>query len=107
MVIRDGEWTLVDHDFQMRRTKWARQNPDGSTTYRTDYQVDPTIEVNKAQRNLAQKGWAGDYHMVASVPLPIYYEQLHAAMLQKDEKAVNRFLNDSDNAAWRTKDGRL
>ena len=34
-MIRDGEWTLIDHDFKLKRTVWAKQNPDGSTTTRT------------------------------------------------------------------------
>ena len=107
MIIRDGDWTLVDHDFHLKRTVWARSNPDGSTEYRTDYVVDPTIEANKAARNSARDGWQGDWHRVASVPLGVYYDQLNQAVLQDDMAYVNRFLNDSDNRAFRTKDGRL
>jgi hypothetical protein len=107
MVIRDGEWTLFDHDFKLKRTVWARQNPDGSTTFRTDYAVDDTIEANKTMRAEAPKGFAGDWHKVASIPLNVYYDRLHEAVQQDDMKAVSRFLNDSDNSAWRTKDGRL
>ena len=107
MKITDGDWTLVDHDFQLKRTTWARQNPDGSTTYRTDYAVDDTIEANTAMRNAASAGWKGDWHKVASIPLNIYYDQYHAAIQQDDMKFVNRLLNDSDNRAWRTKGGRL
>lgn len=105
MRITDGDWTLFDHDFQMKRTVWSRQNADGSTTYRTDYAVDDTIEANTAMRNSASKGWAGDYHKIASVPLGVYYDKLDAAVRQDDAKFVQRFLNDSDNRAWRTKDG--
>ena len=106
-MIRDGEWTLIDHDFHLKRTVWAKQNPDGSTTTRTDYAVDDTIEANRDMRNQAAKGWTGDWHRVASIPLNVYYDQLHAAVQQDDMAHVNRFLNDSDNRAWRTKDGRL
>ena len=107
MRIRDGEWTLGDHDFQMKRTVWARSNPDGSTTYRTDYAVDDTIEANRTVRNAAGKGWAGDWHRVASIPMGVYYDKLHDAVQQDDMRFVNRFLNDGDNSAWRTKDGKL
>jgi hypothetical protein len=107
MRIRDGEWTLVDHDFRLKRTVWARSNPDGSTTYRTDYAVDDTVEANRDMRNGVDKGWKGDWHKIASIPLNLYYDKLHEAVVQDDMKAVSRFLNDSDNRAWRTKEGRV
>lgn len=107
MIIRDGDWTLVSHDLKMKRTVWARQNPDGSTTYRTDYHVDDTLEANAAMRNSATNGWAGDWHKVASIPLGVYYDKLHHASLQDDQAFINRFLNDADNRAFRTKEGRL
>jgi hypothetical protein len=107
MRIKDGDWFLVDHDFQMKRTVWARQNPDGSTTYRTDYHVDDTLEANKTMRNSVDSGWKGDWHKVASIPLGVYYDKLHQASLQDDKAFINRFLNDPDNRAFRTKDGRL
>lgn len=107
MRIKDGDWVLVDHDFQLKRTVWAHQNPDGSTTYRTDYAVDDTIEANTAMRNEAGPGWKGDYHKVASIPLNIYWDQVHEAVMQDDNKFLSKFLNDSDNAAWRTKTGRV
>lgn len=107
MLIRDGEWTLFDHDFHLKRTVWARQNPDGSTTYRTDYAVDDTIEANREMRNAASKGFAGDWHKVASIPLNIVHEQLAEAQTQGDDKYLSRWLNDIDNRAWRTKDGRV
>jgi hypothetical protein len=107
MLIRDGEWTLFDHDFRLKRTVWARQNPDGSTTFRTDYAVDDTIEANKTMRNAASKGFAGDWHKVASIPLNVFHDQLAEASRQDDSKFISRWLNDSDNRAWRTKEGRI
>jgi len=107
MVIKDGDWTLVSHDLKMKRTVWARQNPDGSTTYRTDYHVEDTIEANTAMRTSVDKGFKGDWHKVASIPLGIYYDKLHQASLQDDKAFISRFLNDSDNRAWRTKEGRI
>lgn len=107
MIIRDGDWTLFDYDMQMGRQVWYRVNEDGSKTWRTDYEVDPTVQNNKIQRNLAQKGWGGDYHHVASIPLNVYYDQLDEAARQDDQKYINKWLNSSDNRAWRTKDGTL
>lgn len=106
-IIRDGDWWLVSHDEKLGRTVWATENPDGSTTYRTDYRVDPLIDQNAAQRNIAGKGFKGDWHQVASVPLNVYWDQLAEASRQGDDKFISRWLNDSDNRAWRTKEGRI
>jgi len=107
-MIRDGDWTLFDHDFALKRTVWARRNPDGSTTYRTDYAVDDTMEANKAMMAASSHSWSGDYHKIASIPVGILYGSgLARAHSEGDEAYVSRWLNDSDNAAWRTKGGRV
>lgn len=107
MKIQDGEWTLFDWEPKLGRTVWCRQNPDGSTTYRTDYHVDDTIEANKTAQRTASSGWKGDWHRVASIPLNVFYDQLAEPSRQDDAKYLARWLNDSDNRAWRTKEGRI
>ena len=107
MLIRDGEWTLINHDFAIKRTVWARQLPDGQTEIRTDYAIDDTLEANKTMRNEASSNWAGDWHKVASIPLNVYYDKLHGAVEQDDMAHVSRFLNDVDNRAYRTKLGKV
>jgi hypothetical protein len=107
MIVRDGDWTLFDSDIKLGRHVWVRTNSDGSQTFRTDYQVDPTIEANKAMRNMLDPGWAGDYHKIASIPLNIYHDQLAEASRQDDAQYISKWLNDSDNAAWRVKEGRV
>lgn len=105
MKVRDGDWTLHDYDVVTGRQVWSLVNEDGSVTFRTDYPVEPTIDINTAQRNLAQDNWKGDYHHIASVPLNIYHDQLAAASQQGDDAFISKWLNDSDNRAWRTKNG--
>lgn len=90
MQIRDGEWTLFDYDVKTGRQVWALHHDDGRITFRTDYPVEDTIDINAAQRNMAQKGWAGDYHHVASIPLNVYYDQLAEASRQKDDKFISK-----------------
>jgi len=107
MIIRDGDWRLFDYDPKLKRQVWVMDNPDGSQTWRTDYEVDPTIDINTAQRNLAQPGWKGDYHHVASIPLNVFHDQLAEASRQNDQQYISKWLNDSDNRAWRTKEGNL
>ena len=107
MIIRDGDWRLYDYNPQLKRQVWVRTNPDGSHTFRTDYEVDPTIEANTAMRNVLDPGWKGDWHKVASIPLNIFHDQLAEASRQNDQKYLSKWLNDSDNSAWRTKEGRV
>lgn len=106
-VIRDGDWTLFDHDFQLKRTVWVRDNSDGSRTFRTDYDVSDTLEANADMRSNATAGWAGDWHKVASIPVGIYFERLAEASRQKDSAYLRKFLNDSDMSKFRTKEGRV
>lgn len=105
MRIQYDGWTLFSHNHQLKRTVWARDNGDGTTTYRTDYEVDPTVEINTAQRNMAEKGWRGDYHHIASVPLNLFWSEIAEASRQGDDKFISKWLNDRDRRAWRTKDG--
>ena len=105
MRIRDGDWELFSYDQQTGRQVWEIRNPDGSTTHRTDYPVQPTVDINQAQRNLGQSNWKGDYHQIASIPLNVFYDQLGQASREGDDKHISKWLNDSDNRAWRTKEG--
>ena len=107
MKIKDGSWTLFDYDVRSGRQVWQQDNADGTTTFRTDYPVQPTVDINTAHRNMAKKDWAGDYHQIASIPLNVFHEQLGQASTAGDDKFISRWLNDSDNRAWRTKEGRV
>jgi hypothetical protein len=78
------------------------------TVYRVDYPVEATIKQNAEERAAASSGWTGDWHKVASIPLNIAYDSgMVEALKQHDDKFVSKFLNDGDNAAWRTKEGRV
>lgn len=107
MLIRDGEWVLFDHDPKLKRTVWRRENPDGSSTFRTDYDVSDTIEANREAQLAAEKGFKGDWHRIASIPLNTFHDQLAEASRQGDDKYIARWLNDADNRAFRTKEGRI
>ena len=107
MKIRDGDWVLFDYTPEIGRQVWVRHNPDGSTTFRTDYEVQPTIDANTAMRNVLDPGWKGDWHKVASVPVHLFDKHLKEASVQGDDRYLSKWLNDGDNAAWRTKEGRV
>jgi hypothetical protein len=109
MTIRDGDWTLMQWDPATGRTVWSLFDGE-KTIFRTDTPVAATIEDNQLARNAATDGWKGDYHRIASVPMQLLYDEnvgLNTAIQQGDKGYLSRWLNDSDNRAWRTKDGRV
>lgn len=108
-TIKDGAWELYDWDVVTGRTVW-RLEEDGKVHFRTDTPIAATLEDNLAARNAAQAGWSGDYHRVASIPMQLLYDKnlgLNEAIKQDDSAYFKKWLNDSDNMAFRTKDGTL
>lgn len=107
MIIRDGEWTLYEHDMLTGRSVWHYF--DGAKdVFRVDYPVDNLISQNQDVRNSAERAWRGDWHRVASIPLNVAHDSgLVQAHSEGDDRFVKRFLNSSDNRAWRTKEGHL
>jgi hypothetical protein len=101
------DWELFSFDPDMGRSVWVRDNGDGTKEWRTTYDVADTVNINSGQRNIAQAGWRGDYHHVASIPMGVYWDQVHEAVRQHDERYLSKWLNSSDNRAWRTKDGNI
>lgn len=106
MQIKDGDWTLVDHDLATGRTVW-RYFDGAATHFRTDYPVQSLIDQNAELANESQGQRFGEGQRVASIPLNIFHEQLHEAQVQGDEEYISRWLNNSDNRAFRTFEGNL
>ncbi len=63
------------------------------------------VEMNKLEFNEAPTRW-GEWTKVASIPLSIYFD-LKKKGIADDEDALKRWLNDSDNLAFRTRPGVL
>ncbi|EHK75202.1 hypothetical protein SM0020_24880 [Sinorhizobium meliloti CCNWSX0020] len=107
MIIRDGEWTLFDHDMTTGRSVWHYFDGE-KDVFRVDYPITNIVNQNQAVRNEASRAWSGDWHRVASIPLNIAYDSgLVQAHTEANDRYVKRFLNSSDNRAWRTKEGHL
>lgn len=107
--ISDNGWTLFDWDPVTGRTVWQLFDGD-KTVFRVDTPVQATLDANAEARNSASTGWKGDYHRVASVPMQLLYDEnlgLNKAILGGDDRYLKRWLNDGDNRAWRTKEGRI
>ena len=109
MIIKDGDWELVTWDPVTRKSTWKLEQ-DGKITFRTDQPVDQLIADNTAVRNASAGNAFGDYTKVASIPLNVLWDDnigLMKAHNQGDDKYVSRWLNDSDNRAWRTFEGNV
>lgn len=102
-------WTQVEYNPLSGVSTWIKI--EGEVTLVQERQdVDKLLDENTAQRNIAQAGWKGDYHSVARIPLAMLHAKggyLGDAMREGDDRAVSRFLNDSDNSKLRTKEGNL
>ena len=104
MDIWDGDWVLFSHNAATGQTMWFNPKED---MMKTTYAVDPLIDANKADRqDAAGHGW-GDGQRVASIPMNVYHDKLAEAVAQGDKRYLQRFLNDGENAAWRTKEGQV
>jgi hypothetical protein len=67
--------------------------------------VDPIIEANKQRRNdKAGEPWR-DGDILASIPMDLYFRKIQPMRDAGDEKALRRWLNDSDNRAFRNREG--
>jgi len=105
--IRDGSWTLFAYDQETGRSIWS-QWVDGQIAFRVDTPADAVIEANTMVRNADHPARFGEFVRIASVPLNLFYSAgLADASAQKDDRFISRWVNDSDNAAWRTRHGRF
>lgn len=70
--------------------------------------VDPLLDINAERRAVnAGKKW-GDGDLVAAIPASLFWHGDFAkAHADDDQEWMKRFLNDSDNAKLRTREGKL
>jgi len=72
----------------------------------TEQDLEPSIEANKALFNDAPTNWRGDMHLVASIPMSIYFD-LKQKGITDDDEAMKRWLNSSENQVFRTRPGAI
>ena len=104
----ENGWELMHHNFHTGSTTWRYFDGD-RWHFRTDHDAEQIIAGNKAAQAeyAGKKAAEGLGDPVASVPLNVFYDQLSDAVTQKDRNYLAKWLNDSDNAAWRMKGGRV
>jgi hypothetical protein len=79
---------------------------DDSITWTEVADVTQLLERNKRLYNDAPTHWKGDLHDIAGLH-PIMRQKLEREGILHDKKAYARWLNDSDNRAWRTRPGKV
>jgi hypothetical protein len=106
---------FFDYDPHTGVTEWFHATDDG-VGFRIEYtqDIEPIIEANKAAFNTfssARESFGdgmtlnGRSH-VASIPAVIHAKLTREGII-RDPKALRRWLNDPDNAVFRTRPGHL
>ncbi|MCU7488400.1 hypothetical protein Q7M76_05125 [Candidatus Liberibacter asiaticus] len=73
--------------------------------YRIDYPVSQVMEINQACA-MATRKKNRDWQRIASIPVSILKDShLLQAHTEGDDVWVNKWLNNRDNASWRTSEG--
>lgn len=100
-------WNLMSFDpvtEQATYSKWE----DGRYMVATSRPVGGTLRFTKEARSVGRTDWQGDFHHVANIPANMFFNSdLHRASAEDDEGYIRRWLNDSENAGWRSKEGTI
>lgn len=103
---------LIQAQPELKKVSTFHDLNDDRFAVHTEFDVEPVIDENERVRNAQPDGWKGSWHLVASIPMPVWQllkDTWRALGLSKQEQqeALKRFLNDPDYSKWRTKRGRL
>ncbi|MGI0149162.1 MAG: hypothetical protein ACREDF_06495 [Thermoplasmata archaeon] len=103
-----SEVLLLEGDPVKRAVRTFHALGDGTFVVEQRHDVEPIIEDNKARERGfdGRASWRGDWHRVASIPLSLWMT-LRKTGLARDPRAFRRWLNDPDNALFRTRPGRV
>lgn len=107
--VHDGRWQLFDYDAATGRSVWVTEGDiPGQMIFRIDTPVDEILEANVEAEKATHGQRFGDWNRAASIPLQLYHSAgLAEAAREGDDAYLRRFLNDGDNAKFRTSRGRL
>ena len=96
---------LFDRDPELGITKYWHVKDNGEYVVETVQDVTGIAEYNKRSYNNTDKKW-NDLNKVASIPLSVYYD-LKRRGIADDPVALKKWMNDSDNQVFRTRQGVL
>ena len=105
-----GDWHCIGSNPASGVSTWIQADGD-SVNIQTRQDVSALLDENTAIRNVTAQGWKGDgLHSIARIPLSMLHDvksPLGEAVKEGDDTYVARFLNNSDFARLRTKEGRV
>lgn len=96
---------VLDRDPILGITRYFHYHDNGKFTIETVQDVSGIVEANKRQMNAADKRFGNKqmFHHVGRIPLNLYYRYIQTG----DDSDIRKFLNLSENAAWKVKPVRL
>lgn len=98
---RHGE-VIEDNPVRGFRRIWYDIDDNYGAVKTEYYATGALLDKNSAERSDNQK-W-GEFGKVASIPLNLFYKELLPAVQAKDDDYIRRWLQNGDNAGWRTRD---
>lgn len=103
-----GDWKLFEEVPELGIRRYCME-VDGVRIIKTEMPkvVQDLMRMNAEQRAESRGTRWGDGAVVARIPLNIYFNELAEAANVGDDKYVNKWLNDADHAAFRTREGKL
>lgn len=104
--VYDGDWRLFSHDPETGKKVW-HLDMGSHIVVRTDTPVDALFDQNAEDLNNSIGQRWGNGRRVASIPMDVYFAHLAQARKDGDTAYIRKFLNDSDNAKFRTFAGRV
>lgn len=107
-MIRDGDFILAEWDPLYQRALWIAFRED-HTEVRVEYHnIEATLDANAEFEKSTHGKRMGDYVRIASVPVAIAQKaELDEALKNGDDRHLSRWLNDPDNAKFRTSRGKF
>lgn len=108
MVVRDGDWKLWKYDHHTQVSTWHLFDGE-KHVFCTETPVAQILDDNKAlaAEREGKRHLDGVGELVARIPMSVAFDKINDPLIQGDQKALGRFLNDSDNARFRVRGGRV
>jgi len=97
---------ILDYDPVTGISHWTDTDEEtGITSYGTDQEVAPILDINKQDYNADHGKW-GEWARVGSIPLSLYWQWSQEGILG-DQKELRKRLNDIDFRLLRTRPGNI
>lgn len=107
-IVDERGFELVRCDPEAGKSLWMKVEPDGQVIFEEIVQLDPLFRSNEILRSEQFNQRWDDGKIAASLPLEYAFSSGYMEATKQGDKAwIKRFLNDSENAKFRTKEGRI